>query len=99
MWRLSAAFEHWLTDRALLCHLELFTSLSPGQGTWLGGLGCSKMATLFKWDTRAPNTDFFDDQFQRRLAHWNHDRLAPRLPDPDWQDRVDSDAEMLRLQG
>lgn len=57
------------------------------------------MATLFKWEAKAPKTDFLSDEFQRHLAHWNRERLAPRLPDYDWQDAVEIDADMLLQQG
>jgi hypothetical protein len=57
------------------------------------------MATIFKWNTPAEQTDLFAASVQRRLAHWNHDRLAPRLPDEDWRDRLETDAEMLHLEG
>ena len=57
------------------------------------------MATIFKWTTPAEQTDLFAAPVQRRLAHWNHDRLAPRLPDEDWRDRIETDAEMLNLEG
>src|SRR5690606_35513044 len=36
---------------------------------------------------------------QRRLAHWNHDRLAPQFPTDDWQQHIAADASMLRLEG
>jgi hypothetical protein len=57
------------------------------------------MATIFKWDVPAQQTDLFAATVQRRLAHWNHQRLAPRLPDEDWRDRLEMDAEMLHLEG
>ena len=37
------------------------------------------MATVFKW--RRETADVLNDEVQQRLAHWNHQRLAPRLPD------------------
>ena len=37
------------------------------------------MATVFKW--RSETADVLNDEVQQRLAHWNHERLAPRLPD------------------
>lgn len=57
------------------------------------------MATIFKWDAPAQQTDLFAAPVQRRLAHWNHERLTPRLPDEDWRDRLETDAEMLHLEG
>lgn len=38
------------------------------------------------------------DAVQQRLARWNHDRLAPRFPDEDWQNVIRTDAAMLELQ-
>jgi hypothetical protein len=43
--------------------------------------------------------DYLSDQPQQALAHWNRERLSPRLPDADWQATLDRDTEMLRLQG
>jgi hypothetical protein len=57
------------------------------------------MATIFKWDAPAQQTDLFAAAVQRRLAHWNHERLTPRMPDEDWRDRLETDAEMLHLEG
>ncbi|QIK78124.1 iron-containing redox enzyme family protein [Sphingomonas piscis] len=56
------------------------------------------MATLFKWEARPASIDLFGEEIQRRLAHWNRDRLAPRFPDEDWSDRLHTDTEMLELQ-
>jgi hypothetical protein len=44
-------------------------------------------------------SQFLNDAFQRRLAHWNRERLAPEFPADDWQARIASDASMLRLEG
>lgn len=44
-------------------------------------------------------SQFLCDDFQRGLAHWNHQRLAPGLPDEDWRLILDGDAKMLRLEG
>jgi hypothetical protein len=46
-----------------------------------------------------PRSQFLNDAFQRRLAHWNRDRLAPAFPSGDWQARIADDAAMLRLEG
>ncbi len=46
-----------------------------------------------------PRSQFLNDAFQRRLAHWNRDRLAPQFPTDDWQQRIAADAAMLRLEG
>jgi hypothetical protein len=48
---------------------------------------------------RELRSQFLDDAFQRQLAHWNRERLAPAFPGNDWQARIGSDAVMLRLEG
>jgi hypothetical protein len=35
---------------------------------------------------------------QRDLARWNHERLEPRLPDDQWEQRLETDSGMLRLE-
>jgi hypothetical protein len=53
------------------------------------------MATIFAWDeASAFPSPALSSRFQRRLAHWNRQRLAPRLPDPDWRDELERDHEM-----
>lgn len=37
--------------------------------------------------------------FHRRLAHWNHRRLAPATPRPSWRDDLRHDAEMMLVEG
>ena len=52
--------------------------------------------------TRLPSAEagqFFTDSFQRGLAHWNHERLAPGFPHEDWQKTLERDVRMLRLEG
>ncbi len=53
--------------------------------------------------TRAQPTplrsQFLNDTFQQKLAHWNRERLAPAFPSADWQMRMEHDAIMLRLEG
>ena len=44
-------------------------------------------------------SQFFTDSFQRGLAHWNHERLAPQFPSADWQKTLERDLNMLRLEG
>jgi hypothetical protein len=44
-------------------------------------------------------SQFFNDSFQRGLSHWNHERLAPALPANDWQQTLDADTKMIRLEG
>jgi hypothetical protein len=44
-------------------------------------------------------SQFLNDTFQQRLARWNRERLAPQFPSAEWQQRIASDATMLRLEG
>jgi hypothetical protein len=44
-------------------------------------------------------SQFLNDGFQRRLAQWNRERLAPGFPTADWQAGIARDAAMLRLEG
>jgi hypothetical protein len=46
-----------------------------------------------------PRSQFLNDAFQRRLAQWNRERLAPGFPSDGWQARIAEDAAMLRLEG
>lgn len=58
------------------------------------------MATNFK---RAAATSvasqFLNDDFQRALSAWNHERLAPGFASHDWQARFEDDVRMQRLEG
>lgn len=42
---------------------------------------------------------FLNNAFQRTLAKWNRQRLAPGFPDEDWRGSFDRDQQMLRLEG
>jgi hypothetical protein len=58
------------------------------------------MATRFRLDggeTRV--SQFSTDSFQRGLAHWNRERLAPQFVDANWQKTLERDTRMLRLEG
>jgi hypothetical protein len=44
-------------------------------------------------------SQFLTDAFQRGLAHWNRQRLAPGFPSDDWQHRFERDLKMQRLEG
>jgi len=57
------------------------------------------MATLPDSGGRPFASQFLCDDFQRGLAHWNRQRLAPGLPSADWRLILDGDAKMLRLEG
>ncbi len=58
------------------------------------------MATRFHASSsfETPN-QFLTDSFQRGLARWNHERLAPQLPESNWQQLLERDLRMLRLEG
>jgi hypothetical protein len=57
------------------------------------------MATIFQWQSQEAEPDLLGETVQLQLARWNHDRLSPRLPDPDWQASIDQDQATLKLQG
>lgn len=44
-------------------------------------------------------SQFLTDSFQRGLAHWNRERLAPQFPETDWQKMLERDTRMMRLEG
>lgn len=47
----------------------------------------------------AATPQFLNNAFQRTLAKWNRERLAPAFPDVDWRRDVDRQTQMLRLEG
>jgi hypothetical protein len=49
-----------------------------------------------RWEAAA--SEFLTDPFQRGLAHWNHQRLAPGWPDEAWERAHEHDARMLRME-
>jgi hypothetical protein len=57
------------------------------------------MASVLRWPAYQASADLLTDGVQQRLARWNHERLAPRLPDGDWRLTLDRDQEMLGLEG
>jgi hypothetical protein len=57
------------------------------------------MASLPDFGGRRFASQFLNDDFQRALAYWNHQRLAPALPCDDWRLILDGDAKMMRLEG
>jgi hypothetical protein len=58
------------------------------------------MATrAYQEQADAPAPIYFSESFQRRIAHWNHERLAPQFPSPDWEETLERDSRMLRLEG
>ena len=56
------------------------------------------MASLPNLDQQL-SSQFLTDSFQRGLAHWNRERLAPTFPEGDWQKRMERDLRMARLEG
>jgi len=58
------------------------------------------MATRLRLGDGALRTSqFLTDSFQRGLAHWNRERLAPQFPEADWQKTLERDTRMMRLEG
>ena len=58
------------------------------------------MATSPLLDEALPRaSQFLTDSFQRGLAHWNRQRLAPAFPEDDWSRTLDRDLRMQRLEG
>lgn len=49
-------------------------------------------------DRRDTASQFLTDSFQRGLAHWNRERLAPQFPEADWRATLERDTRMLRLE-
>lgn len=47
----------------------------------------------------ASSPQFLNNAFQRALAKWNRERLAPGFPDEDWRSDFDRNMQMLRLEG
>ena len=47
----------------------------------------------------ADTPQFLNNAFQRTLAKWNRERLAPGFPDQDWRAGFDRQMQMLRLEG
>ena len=45
------------------------------------------------------HSQFLGDDFQRALAHWNRERLAPALPGGDWRATLARDHQMMRMEG
>ena len=49
-------------------------------------------------EAQEPQAALLSDSVQRRLAHWNHARLAPRLPDGNWHESAQLDWAMLVIE-
>jgi hypothetical protein len=56
------------------------------------------MATLPISEARGCSSQFLNDNFQRALARWNRERLAPQLPPTSWQETLYRDASVHRLE-
>ena len=56
------------------------------------------MASVLKTHVLAAASATLNEQTQRQLAHWNQQRLAPRLPDPDWAQSARRDRELLEVE-
>jgi hypothetical protein len=56
------------------------------------------MATNLLTQLPRQKSQFLTDSFQRGLAHWNRERLAPQFPCNDWQAVLERDTRMMRLE-
>ena len=56
------------------------------------------MATLYKLDDAFESAPPFSSEQQRSLARWNRDRLAPQLPSRRWQDDLEREYEMRKVE-
>lgn len=54
-----------------------------------------RLANLGEFTPRVPDAE----ALHRALAHWNRERLEPRLPTPDWKAELEREHQMLRLEG
>lgn len=57
------------------------------------------MATRLRGFANDAGSQFLTDSFQRGLAHWNRERLAPGFPCDDWSRTFERDLKMQRLEG
>lgn len=56
------------------------------------------MASHYQLNTPVGRSQFTTDGFQRGLAHWNRERLAPQFPAENWHQRLEHDKRMQRLE-
>ena len=56
------------------------------------------MASVLKTELIESCSELLNDTVQRQLARWNQQRLAPRLPDPDWAETLKRDSDMVELE-
>ncbi|MET0181233.1 MAG: iron-containing redox enzyme family protein, partial [Novosphingobium sp.] len=57
------------------------------------------MASQWRVEPGSAQSQFLAEAFQQRIAHWNHERLAPGLPDAAWSDELGRELAMRRLEG
>jgi len=57
------------------------------------------MATAFSGGAPDGASQFLNDAFQQCLARWNRRRLAPGFPTQDWQQGLEEDLRLQRLEG
>ena len=57
------------------------------------------MASRWLAQDVAPRSQFLNDDFQRQLAQWNRERLAPAFPHDDWSRELSDEMAMRRLEG
>jgi hypothetical protein len=55
------------------------------------------MTALFQWSPPADRRPPFSSRQQRRLSHWNHERLEPQFPSADWRRDIERE-QMMRLE-
>ena len=56
------------------------------------------MATAFI-DALSPTCPHVDEDMQRELARWNHERLKPQFPGSEWEMQLARDHRMAKLEG
>ena len=57
------------------------------------------MTDISRSRTAVPASQFLNDNFQCGLARWNRARLMPGFPTDEWQQQLERDMRMLRLEG
>lgn len=56
------------------------------------------MATAFL-SALPPTAPAVDEHVQRKLAHWNEERLKPQFPETEWEMQLARDHRMARIEG
>ncbi len=57
------------------------------------------MTVAWRYQEWTGVSQFRTNAFQRRLARWNRERLAPGFPDESWRDRLSDELVLRRLEG